>query len=406
MFVPISRSAPVVDRYDLIFDSLPTDVLENVSTHFTAEGGSVVGLPLASSLDTRRRASAIVLERLWMHCVAGEDAGENPLPLCKRIAPDIVDFDVVFVEQQAPRYLRSARLLRDRAGTAPIALHQRWQHPALGISFSVSLTIGYTAYVSIYDTRRSEYAYLYHMLAQAFDVRARVLINEAVNESALTDLTLPHGSTPFYRSQVLWMLAETLARAANIRMAGIVLVFDLEWSNPNLKTRYTQGVIVDAHFEDLTYGWVPFSGLVRVPAKTKLTPFLLEHNYNIKDINQNGVGVAELRDKVRMLHNICEKPLFSAFGGINSDKLVLETNFIYIDFFLDSCLFLTAGRLISLAAIYFDEFGESFSAHNAASDTTALLRIIRHRGITNKMLKIIFSNLTSMGAISYPSFPK
>lgn len=392
--------------FPAVFASLPAATLRTLAGHFPCDDPPA---PQPSDAPTMR-----VLEAMWRFCLCGglPDLAPEAWVLAHR--PDLTGtYNESYVEEHWMRYMAAGRHLRAQAGTTPVEIDTVFRHGKLPLDFPVAATVGIVNYASLVDHADTPpvYAALEQRVAAIFDTRERRLIVEQVFQDELggtrTNLNVIEGNSPYYAGELAWHVAETLARGAGVLIRSPSFAFDLEWSSHDPATRYTRGHIVDAHFQEIDTGWIPFHGLIRLPTRARLSPFLQRHNYTLEQLRLNGDHVDVLRSRLVAIDHICEAPLFTAYGGINSDQKVLECARIYLRNYVDATVYLTAGRLVSLTQLYAEEFGESFQAHNAAADTVALLRIIRHRGLSSDRIKAVHRMLVDVGAVTtHSSFPR
>lgn len=217
------------------------------------------------------------------------------------------------------------------------------------------------------------------------------MVHEYVYNTTETSMALTPISSSVDRGIKLWNFASRLAYEANRRITGMLCVFDLEWNSNDAKSRYTEGQIVDAHFEEMHTGWILHSGTINpYPEISTLSPFLQEHGYTIDMLSQSTCTLDEFRQKLHFAAAITENCIFSAYNGVNADMNILHWQGIYLGPYLDASLLLNGGKSIGLSKLYHSIFNASFDAHNAWSDTRALLDIMHHKRVTYDKAKKIW----------------
>ena len=317
--------------------------------------------------------------------------------VCKRlgILPNVVVID--YVKEQVSTYHAASYRLRQSLGGKRIALHKKQVHPMLGIEFSGLLEIDDTIFVSIHESVRSQYAYMHHRIASCFDTRKRVLVHEYVYKTSETPMEMAPSRNPTTIGKNLWDFARQLAQTANIKIGNMFCVFDLEWNNQDPKTRFTEGDIVDAHFQELHAGWIMHTGTIKPPAAMgDLTPFLQDHGYTTDILQGSADSIDTLRRKLQVLMACSDRCIFSAYSGVNSDILVLQSYDIFLDNYIDAMILLTGGRSMSLVKLHAMVFGTTFDAHSAWADTTALINLMRTRTVTYVKAASLLDTLKTM----------
>jgi hypothetical protein len=314
-----------------------------------------------------------------------------------------INVDHAFFHLNVASYVRAARGMRKKIGSQNITLSPEVVHPLTHMRFRVPLTVDGVAYVSMHAVERRQHAHLYHKLAALMDPRRRVSISQVVFGTPPLQTELADRGTlgPHSNATYRWRMVHALAIVANIRISNMVVGFDLEWNNNDPRTRFLSGVIVDAHFHEISTGWVIFSGYLQVPHDTRLSKFLLEHGYTVEALRQRGQSPETLKARLADLAVVTEHPLFVAYSGINSDINVLYNNNIHLDAYVDASVALNGGRSVALITLYRREFGEEFSAHGAAADTIAMIRLLKHRGIDGAALWALFRALMQTQAYKH-----
>lgn len=396
---PIDPSKPTTPKFNDVFNSISTGTLEQISTYFVHNHNDPdeVHAP---------RESILILEAIWVLEVAGLQVTSTSNletwvavhghEVLEPYGLHVINVDENFLYTHINAYLECARKLTQSVGNQKILVGAKYTHPMTHLEYVVPLQIDNVAYVSMHDIPRRALAHVYHNIAAFSDPRERVSISSVVFNFSPLSFKLRHQDVDF--GSLAWRVVHMLATKSNIKIDNMVLGFDLEWNNLDSETRFRQGMLVDAHFEDLTAGWVVYSGMLQVPPETRLSKFLLDHNYTVTKLNTRGNPQQHLKTRLRELFAVAHKPIFIAYGGINSDIYVLNHNDIFLPHYIDGHIILNAGKFISLFDLHHREFGENFSNHSASSDAVAMLRLLRKRGVGPEMVWNIYNALDSVKA--------
>jgi len=388
-----------------------TEVFEQLEDEFIKEASGVFPVVVLEHDIWTQRSSCLVLEEMFAMQVAG--CSRVPMlevdhwlriygkQTCKQhhIEPDTINME--YIRENIGIYHSAAFRLTSTLGihhTRLTRLHAQHRHNMLNLDFSALLQIGEdTAFVSIHECNRPEHAYMYHRMASCFDPRNRLMVHEYVHKLAETSMDISPTTTATESGTSLWGFASQIAFIANRPISNMFCVFDLEWHNNDPKTRYTDGQIVDAHFEEIQTGWVIHSGTIRpYPAITNLSPFLLDHGYTLELLARSENNLENLRQRIHHLVAISDNCLFSAYNGINADMNILHHQGIYLPRYLDSTFILTGGKSISLSNLYTSQCGTTFIAHTARADSMALLTLLRNRGATYETVNQVWETLMTM----------
>ena len=351
------------------------------------------------------RASFVILEEMFTMAISGMRAppmlevdhwlqkhGEST---CARHGIPLPDVSVHFLKEKVVDYHHAAsRMLHQLAPRASeVRFHTTYTHPKLGIDFTSMFEMDGVVFVSIHECPKPEFSMLYHTIGAAFDPRKRMFVHEYVFRLTDTDLvfTLAH---PAERGALLWDIAARIALNSNRTIKGLLFAFDLEWNNPDTKTRYQKGTIVDAHFEDVSTGWVLHTGTINPQeAIADLTPFLLNHGYSNETLLDSRCTIGQLKDKIDYGLRITDGCIFTAFNGVNGDLNILRAQGIHLPRYVDASFLLTGGVSQSLLKLYEAVFGSSFDSHRAWSDTVALIELIKHKNTSYEQVRLIWDTI-------------
>lgn len=179
-----------------------------------------------------------------------------------------------------------------------------------------------------------------------------------------------------------------LANTINEKLSNMIFFYDLETSGLIDHMFGTYPDLIEIYIEEYNSRSVWCNSLVKLQSIDNLDQNITEiTGIKKEDLDDNGKNINDIKDEVKYIFNICDKPVFIAHNGNAFDHRIMQYNNMFDEhtIHLDSrgIFNLLTEKIDSckLCDIFKHYFDEKIIAHRAQADVYMMIKVFKKLGI-------------------------